>query len=150
MSIEKRRFIRFSLDIPAFRHKSNREVIKIFIRQISVGGCLIEWDENLSIGDHFRLELELPNKNRLPLLCKTLYRFQGKGIGVKFLNVSQFEQELLGQTISQSLEDDGLPLLVDPFAIPPTYIAHNKLEEDFYFLKKRDEEIADEILAQDN
>lgn len=149
MSIEKRRFIRFSLDLPAYRQKINGEVIQTIIRQISVGGCLTEWDENLSVGDEFRIELELPNKNRLPLFCRTLYRFPGKGIGIKFLNVSQFEQELIGEIISQSLEDDGLPLLVDPFAIPPTYIAHHA-DEDITFRKQRDDEIAEEIMSQDN
>ena len=150
MSIEKRRFIRFSLDIPAFRHKRNREVVKTFIRQISIGGCLTEWDENLAVGDEFRIELELPNKNRLPLQCKTLYRFPGRGIGIKFLDVSQFEQELIGQIISQSLEDDGLPLLVDPFTIPPTYVSQSTSDDDFFFRKQRDDEIAEEIMSQDN
>jgi hypothetical protein len=149
MSIEKRRFIRFSLDIPAYRQKNNGEVVQTCIRQISVGGCLTEWDENLAVGDEFRLEMPLPNKNRLPLLCRTLYRFPGKGIGVRFLNVSQFEQELLAQIISQSLEDEGLPLLVDPFAIPPTYIAQHT-DEDLIFRRKLDEEIAEETMSQDN
>src|SRR5687767_13404972 len=105
MSIEQRRFIRFSLDIPAFYHKNNGEVARTFIRQVSISGCLAEWDENIFTGDQFRLELELPNKNRLPLLCKVLYKFPGKGIGSKFLDVTLFEQELIGQIISQTLED---------------------------------------------
>src|SRR4051794_38945569 len=112
MSIEKRRFIRFSLDIPAFRFKSNGEVVRTLIHQVSVGGCLADWDGSVFPGDTFRIELELPNKNRLPLLCKALYKFDGQGIGSKFIDISPFEQELLGQVISQSLEDDGLPLLV--------------------------------------
>jgi hypothetical protein len=150
MSIEQRRFIRFSLDITAFRHKNDGEVIKTFIRQISIGGCMAEWDENIFIGDQFRMELELPNKNRLPLLCKSLYKFPGKGIGIKFVNVSRFEQELLGQIISQNLEDDGMPLLVDPFTIPLTYISHKSEEEKIINLERRDDEIAEEIMSQDN
>lgn len=107
--------------IPAIRAGRGGERVPTFIRQISVGGCLAELDEKMTIGDLFRLELVLPNKNRLPVYCKALYKFQGGSIGSKFVNMTKFERELLGQIISQSLEDDGLPLLVDPFATPPTF-----------------------------
>jgi hypothetical protein len=149
MSIEKRRFIRFSLDIPAFRYKSNGEVLRTVIRQVSVAGCLAEWDDTIFTGDLFRIEIELQNKNRLPLLCKALYKFPGKGIGAKFIDVSRFEQQLLGQIISQILEDDGLPLLVDPFAIPPTYVAQTPEEEELFAKRRREEEIAGEIMESE-
>lgn len=123
MSIEKRRFIRFSLDIPALLYRKSGAAIGTVIRNVSVGGCMIEWDENIFPGESFRIEIELPNKNRLPLLCKALYKYPVRGIGAKFIDVSQFEQALLGQIISQSLEDDGVSLSVDPFAVPPTYVA---------------------------
>lgn len=150
MSSEKRRFIRFSLDLQAFRRDANYESVPTLIRQVSVGGCMIGWDENVFIGDLFRLEIELPNKNRLPLVCKALYKFPGSGVGTKFVNISQFEQELLGQVISHSLESDGLPLLVDPFAIPPTYIAQMTEENDELFSKRREDSIAEEIMSSDN
>lgn len=149
MSIEKRRFIRFSLDLQAYRRRENFEMIPTLVNQVSVGGCMIAWDENIFIGENFRIELELPNKNRLPLLCKALYKFQGRGIGAKFINISQFEQQLLGEIISQSLEDEGLPLLVDPFTIPPTYISQMRSDEE-YFNKQREEDIAEEIMSSDN
>lgn len=150
MSIEQRRFIRFSLDIPAFRIKNNREPIQTFIRQVSIGGCMLEWDDTIFTGDQFRLEVELPNKNRLPLFCKALYKFPGKGVGAKFIEVSQFEQDLIGQIISQTLEKDGMPLLVDPFAIPATFVATQGNEEDDYFKRLRDEEIAEEIMSTED
>lgn len=119
MSIEQRRFIRFSLDLPAYRNRENGDVYGMTIQQISIGGCLVEWDEETFVGDTFRLELELPNKNRLPLICKALYKFEGRGIGAKFVDITRFEQELVGQIISHSLEIDGLPLMVDPFSESP-------------------------------
>ena len=149
MSIDQRRFIRFSLDLPAYLFKSGGEFVKIFIRQISIGGCLTEWDDDVFTGDNFRLELELPNRNRLPLLCKALYKFEGRGIGAKFIDITRFEQELLRQLISQTLENDGLPLLVDPFAEPPGFVpvsaeGNTKLAE-----RRREDEIVDEILSAD-
>lgn len=149
MSIEKRRFIRFSLDLQAYRRRENFEMIPTLVSQVSIGGCLTAWDENIFIGENFRIELELPNKNRLPLLCKALYKFPGRGVGAKFINISQYEQELLGKVISRSLEDDGLPLLVDPFTIPPTYIAQMRDDEDF-FNRQREDDIAEEIMSSDS
>ena len=118
MGIEQRRHIRFSMDIPATRYTKYGEAVETLISQISIGGCLAEWDESVYIGDEFRLLLELPNKNFLPLTCKALYKFPDNGIGTKFLDITQFEQELLAKIISHSLEMQGLPLQVDPFALP--------------------------------
>ena len=125
MSAEKRRFIRFSLDIPALRHKKNGEVVQTVLHDVSLNGCLAEWDEITMAGDEFRIEIELPNKNRLPVLCRALHRFPDRGIGVLFIDLSRFERELLGQIISQNIGDDGLAAMIDPFAVPPTFVAEN-------------------------
>lgn len=144
MSIEKRRFIRFSLDIPAFSRKYDGESREIMINQISIGGCLTSWDENIFTGDEFRLEFELPNKNRVPLLGKVIYRFEGTGIGVKFSEITQFEQELLAQVISERLESEGLPLLVDPFTQPPRFTERITAESNE---KHRQEELVEQAIA---
>ncbi|MBC7901410.1 MAG: hypothetical protein H7070_15310, partial [Saprospiraceae bacterium] len=73
-------------------------------------------------GDEFRIEIELPNKNRLPLSCKAIYRFENTGIGVKFTDISQFEQELVSKIISECLVREGLPIHVDPFRQPSKFI----------------------------
>jgi hypothetical protein len=88
------------------------------ISQISIGGCLAEWDENVYVGDEFRLLIQLPNKNFLPLFCKAMYKFADNGIGAKFIDITKFEQELLSKIISNTLAEQGLPLQVDPFALP--------------------------------
>lgn len=118
MGIEQRRHIRFSLDIPAVRYTKYGEAVETMISQISIGGCLAEWDDSVYVGDEFRMLLQLPNKNFLPLLCKAMYKFADNGIGTKFLDITQFEQELLARIISHTLEKQGLPLQVDPFALP--------------------------------
>ncbi len=118
MSNEQRRHIRFSLDIPAIRCTKYGEAVETMIHQVSIGGCLVEWDENVYAGDEFRLLIQLPNKNFVPLLGKALYKFENNGIGTKFLDITQFEQELVSSIISHHLAQQGLPMQVDPFAVP--------------------------------
>lgn len=125
MSISQRRHIRLTLDIPAFRFTERGEKIGIIMYQISIGGCLIEWDEGIAKDEEFRMEIQLPNKNWLPLHCKALYIVEDDGIGVQFQEITQFEQELIVQVMSETLAEEGIPMKVDPFAQPKTF---NSLE----------------------
>ena len=149
MSIEKRRFIRFSLDIPVTRFAENGRPIPTYIRQVSVGGCMTDWEEDIYAGDEFRIEMQLPNKNKLPLMCKAIYRYTGKGIGIKFHDVSQFEQELIAQIISENLENEGLPVLVDPFTQPPKFTEQASKNDEIEAKEKRmrEEEMIEEAIA---
>ena len=121
MSISQRQHIRFSLDIPAIRYTRFGEKQETVLQQISIGGCLIDWDENIFTGETFRLEIRLPNGNWLPLTCKVLYKFEDNGIGAKFVDITRFEQQLVGKIIAHSLAKEGLPMQVDPFAQPPSF-----------------------------
>jgi hypothetical protein len=118
MSIQQRQHTRFSLDVPAVLFSKFGEQHLTTLQQISIGGCLTSWEENIYPGDEFRLEVELPNRNRLPLKCKAVYRFTGVGIGVKFLDITRFEQELVARVIEAQLSAEGLPLPFDPFTEP--------------------------------
>ena len=89
------------------------------LQQISIGGCFTGWEENIYTGDEFRMEIELPNGNRLPLACKAVYRFDNTGVGVKFLDITRFEQSLISKVISERLKAEGLPVHIDPFTEPP-------------------------------
>ena len=150
MSIEKRRFIRFSLDVPAIRCTNYGEKIETILHQISIGGCLAEWDENILVGEEFRLLIQLPNGNWLPLSCKALYRFADNGIGVKFVNITQFEQELVSKIISQNLEVQGLPLQVDPFGMPVTYVEPKTKPPRITDLRQQKDDILEDILSMEN
>ncbi len=121
MTEYQRQHIRFSLDIPAVRYTKFGERIETVLLQISIGGGLAEWDENVYVGDEFRLEIRLPNKNWLPLKCKALYRFENNGVGIKFVDITRFEQELIARIISGSLAQEGLPMQIDPFAQPQRF-----------------------------
>lgn len=147
MSIAQRKHIRFSLDIPASLRKKNGELRTVILSQISVGGCLSEWDSRIYTGDEFRLEIELPNGNRLPIRCKAIYRFENMGVGVKFLNMTKFEQRLLSQIITSYLEDEGLPSGVDVFAQPAAFAGNEDLKlTDF---REKREEMLEEVMSSD-
>ncbi|MGH9946607.1 MAG: PilZ domain-containing protein [Pyrinomonadaceae bacterium] len=118
MSIDQRKHIRFSLNIPATMVNKHGERLETLLQQISVGGCFTDWEDTIFVGDELRLEIELPNKNRLPLACKAVYRFEDTGIGITFTDISQFEQELVSSIISDRLVLEGLPGEIDPFALP--------------------------------
>lgn len=125
MSINQRKHIRFSLDIPAILVTKHGERQETLLQQISIGGCFTEWEENIYAGDEFRLEIELPNKNRLPLACKAIYRFEDTGIGVRFLDITQFEQELISKIITTKMQMEGLPVEIDPFKEPSPVIGED-------------------------
>jgi hypothetical protein len=84
------------------------------LQQISVGGCLVPCREDLYPGDEFRLEIQLPNGNFVPLSCRAIYRVDEMGIGAKFLDITKFEQELVARIIRARMESDDLPAVCDP------------------------------------
>lgn len=149
MGIEQRKHIRFSLDIPAIRYTKYGERQEILLRQISIGGCLLDWDENIFAGDEFRLLIQLPNKNWLPLHCKALYKFEGDGIGLKFLDITRFEQELISKIISGSLAAEGLPLQVDPFQ-QPSKVFNPHSNPRLTDTRQQKDEILEKILSGGN
>ena len=149
MGIEQRKHIRFSLDIPAIRYTKYGERQEILLRQISIGGCLLDWVENIFAGDEFRLLIQLPNKNLLPLHCKALYKFEGDGIGVKFLDITRFEQELISKIISGNLAAEGLPLQVDPFQQPSKLFNRNS-DPRITNIRQQKDEILEKILSGGN
>ncbi len=126
MSISQRKHVRLTLDIPAVRYTAHGERISTLLYQISVGGCLIEWDDSINENEEFRMEIQLPDKNWLPLCCKALYRFPDDGIGIQFQEITEFEQELVAKIMAKNLELEGIPLDVDPFSAPKNFGATAK------------------------
>lgn len=138
MSINQRQHIRFSLDIPAIIYSKFGEKQLTRLQQISIGGCFTDWDDSVLIGDEFRMEIELPNKNYLPLHCKALYLFEHTGVGVKFTEITKFEQSLISKIIANKLENEGVPLQIDPFTLPPTFVGDDPSPRITDIRQKRD------------
>ena len=149
MSINQRQHIRFSLDIPAIIYAKFGEKQATRLEQISIGGCFISWDDSILIGDEFRMEIELPNKNYLPLHCKALYRFEHTGIGLKFMDICEFEQSLISKIIAHKLETEGVPLQIDPFTLPPTFVGDDPSPRVTDIRQKRDA-VLQRIMAGDD
>lgn len=142
MSINQRQHIRFSLDLPAIIYTKLGERQETRLEQISIGGCFTGWEENIYVGDEFRMEIQLPNGNYLPLHCKALYRFDHTGIGARFLDITQFEQELISTIIAHQLEKEGVPLQIDPFTLPPTFVGDDPSPRITDIRQKRDAVLA--------
>ncbi len=148
MSINQRQHIRFSLDIPAYIFSKFGERRETQLQQISIGGCFTGWEEDILIGDEFRMEIQLPNGNFLPLHCKALYRFDHTGIGVRFLDITKFEQQLISRIIEGKLDDEGVPLQVDPFTVPPTFVGDDPSPRITDIRHKRDA-VLQKIMSSD-
>lgn len=148
MSINQRQHIRFSLDIPAIIYSKFGERQETRLEQISIGGCFTAWEDNIYVGDEFRMEIELPNKNYLPLQCRALYRFDHAGIGVKFIDISEFEQELISKIIAYKLEIEGVPLQINPFTLPPSFVDEDPSPRISEIRQKRDS-ILERIMSAD-
>lgn len=149
MSISQRQHIRFSLDIPAVIYSKFGEKQETLLQQISIGGCFTGWEENIYVGDEFRMEIELPNKNFLPLYCKALYRFDHTGIGVKFIDICEFEQELISKIIAHRLDIEGVPLQVDPFVPPAAFVAEDTSPRVTDIRAKRDAVLEKMMASED-
>lgn len=148
MSISQRQHIRFSLDIPARILTRFGEVQETSLQQISIGGCFTGWEENIYIGDEFRMEIMLPNGNYLPLQCKALYRFDHTGIGVKFTDITEFEQELVSRIITARLKAEGVPLQIDAFHQPHSFVADDEPPRVTDIRQKTDS-ILEKIMSSD-
>lgn len=148
MSINQRQHIRFSLDIPATLITKFGERQETVLQQISIGGCFTDWEEYIYAGDEFRLEIELPNKNRLPLMCKAVYRFDDTGIGVRFTDVSQFEQQLIASIIENSMAREGLPVEIDPFSSPVKAAINDKPYADVTPREERERMLEEAMSAE--
>lgn len=148
MAIEQRRYIRFSLDIPAVRYTKFGEARETLISQISIGGCLAGWEDDVFVGDEFRLLMQLPNRNFLPLNCKAIYKFADNGIGTRFLDITQFEQELLAKIITQTLAEQGLPMQIDPFATPRKLVLDEAPR--ITGVRQQKEDLLDNIMSGNN
>ena len=150
MSINQRQHIRFSLDIPAIIFTKHGEQQETRLQQISIGGCFTGWEENIYAGEEFRMGIELPNKNYLPLNCKVLYRFDHTGLGVRFIDICEFEQDLISKIIEHKLDLEGVPLQIDPFTVPPTFVGDDPSPRITDIREKRDAVLAKIMAADDS
>jgi PilZ domain len=75
------------------------------VDDISLGGCYIESIAQVSVGEEIRFELQLPTGGRMPLHGEVIHHQPGLGFGVRFINLSMMERNVLAHVIKESQQD---------------------------------------------
>ena len=109
-----------SLNIPAFRTTEDGERRETIVQQINIDDFLIELEEKIEPDEEFRIEIEMPNKNWLPLTCRTVERPEKEGNSYEMIDLSEFEIDLIGEILSY--EGDLLDI--------PAYESNDAMLED--------------------
>lgn len=107
---QSQRHQKYEITLFGQRADENGSFVRLRILELSIFGCFIEWFPNVQLGESFRLKIPLANGNALPIQCKVIYRFPNNGIGVKFLDLTQFEQDLIVELIFINLSQKNLLL----------------------------------------
>jgi hypothetical protein len=104
MGIERRRHKRVSVSLEA-RLEGLHSNYPARVSDISIGGCYVETMAQVAIGETLRIEVKLPTENWLYLRGEVLYVHHTVGFGIRFLQLSQLEMEILNNLISLSSDD---------------------------------------------
>ena len=78
---------------------------KARVSDISLGGCYIESLAQVSIGEQVQLEIQLPTGGRMPLNAEVIYHQPNLGFGVRFINLSLMERNVLTHMIGTPRKD---------------------------------------------
>ena len=79
-------------------HRSGR------IADISIGGCFVESMATPSVGEQVGVKVTLPSGEALEALGEVAYVAMGMGFGVRFLDLTPAQQELLADTMRRLLD----------------------------------------------
>ena len=85
-----------TLNIPAFRVNEEGVKRETIVQQINVDDFLIELEEKIEHDQEFRIEIEMPNKNFLPLTCRVVERTEKEGNNYEMIDLSEFEIDFVG------------------------------------------------------
>ncbi|NNE97821.1 MAG: hypothetical protein HKN25_02240 [Pyrinomonadaceae bacterium] len=89
-----------TLNIPAFRVNEEGERCETIVQQINIDEFLIELEENIQPDEEFRIEIQMPNKNWLPLTCRTVERPEKDSNSYEMIDLTEFEIDLIGEIMS--------------------------------------------------
>ena len=117
MSTPQRQYTRFTLEIEARIRTAAGERVEAVVSDIGLGGCFFEglWVE--AAGERFSVEIRMPNGNWLPIDCERVRQEDG-GVGVRFIEVTLFQQDLLAGVIATAARKAGIPERTDLLAAP--------------------------------
>jgi hypothetical protein len=72
---------------------------------ISLSGCYIESIGQVTVGEKIHIEIQLPSGSWMPLQGEVVYRQDHLAFGLRFIGLTDQEQEMLGYC---QLEENGL------------------------------------------
>ena len=94
----RRRDIRVSLPLEArFEALSGKHTARL--SDVSLGGCYVETLSHVTIGEAIQFMINLPTGRWLPLRGEVVYHQPNLGFGVRFVNLSDDEREMLAYVI---------------------------------------------------
>ena len=104
---DRRKFVRVKCSISVELHPAGQPVIRGRASDLSVGGCFVEMPIALNVDTSLKIALWL-GETKLRLKGEVASTARGFGIGVRFVNTSQQDQELLERHIKKgSLISNG-------------------------------------------
>lgn len=104
MSIERRRHKRITVSLEA-KLEGLHNNYPARVSDISIGGCYVETVAQVSVNETVRVEVHLPTGNWLSLRGEVLYSHHTIGFGLRFLQLSQLEMEMLNHLILYSSDE---------------------------------------------
>lgn len=96
---DRRKSVRVKCSISVELHPAGQPVIRSRASDLSVGGCFVEIPMQLKVDTSFEIALWL-GETKLRLNGEVVSAATGFGIGVRFVNTSQQDQELLERHIT--------------------------------------------------
>ncbi|MBN2398577.1 MAG: PilZ domain-containing protein [Deltaproteobacteria bacterium] len=75
-----------------------------FIRDISIGGAFIKTNQSLVVGQEIALSFSVPNLEKTFDLTGKVVRSNGEGIGVKFINLTKKQQDIM-MSLIESMDE---------------------------------------------
>jgi hypothetical protein len=71
------------------------------ISDISLGGCYMESLAPVSVGEEIHFEIQLPTGGRMPLRGEVVHEQPNVGFGLRFINLSMMEGNVLTHVLKE-------------------------------------------------
>jgi len=88
---------------PFDAHRVGESTVHLRVKDLSVGGCLIESLHKETVGHRFTLEIELPDEGWVSVEAETLYIRDDHEVAVRFVDLSDDNRRILHGVVRRLL-----------------------------------------------
>jgi PilZ domain-containing protein len=88
---------------PFDAHRVGESTVHLRVKDLSVGGCLIESLHKEKVGHRFTFEIELPEHGWVSLQAETLYVRDDHEVAVRFVDLSDDTRRILHSVVRRLL-----------------------------------------------